>query len=284
MIFMRASMRILLKTSAPWIVLAVTTALSVAFCLPFGKERLNRTTYSPMRNLVVTFAAVETALNAQLDPTASATDASMTPGQGGRPLGFGHASGPTPGIAAHARAPLGGKAGRQRSSRKTALARALAPAPPESPDKHNDAPSPIEGIPMPAAPPPQAAAIPEDYTPDLIRDSFDGELSKFPLDAKTSNGRVVLRLEGLCRWQGHFILKVAVDNQTGADFFVKELSAYDGSAYIALKSYFRLLVEPGRTREGHVLFDAPAGAKVKITLKEDRENGRVMDLPVRYPF
>ena len=68
------------------------------------------------------------------------------------------------------------------------------------------------------------------------------------------------------------------------DFFVKELSVYDGSAFIALKSYFRLLVEPGRTREGHVLFDAHPGAKVKLTLKEDRENGRVMELPVRYPF
>ncbi len=137
---------------------------------------------------------------------------------------------------------------------------------------------------MAATPPRDVAISPADYQPDMIRDAFEAELSKFPLDDKTANAKVLLRLEGLCRWQGHFILKVAVENQTGSDFFVKELSAYDGSAFVTLKSYFRLLVEPGRTRVGYVLFDAAPGEKVKLTLKEDRENGRVLEVPVRYPF
>ncbi|PIR18780.1 MAG: hypothetical protein COV48_05650, partial [Elusimicrobia bacterium CG11_big_fil_rev_8_21_14_0_20_64_6] len=108
--------------------------------------------------------------------------------------------------------------------------------------------------------------------------------SKLLLDAKTTGDKIVLRLEGICRWQGLYIARVAVSNQTGADFFIKELSAYAGPSIITVKSYFRLFVEPGRTRDGHVVFDPAAGAKVKIKLKEDRERGRVIEVPVPYPF
>ncbi|MBI5631623.1 MAG: hypothetical protein HY921_12160 [Elusimicrobia bacterium] len=277
-------MKILLKTSAPWIVLSVTAALCVVFGLSFGKERSTGTTYSSFGSLVSTFAAAQASLDKHLGSNPSAAVAATT---GQEPAGGLTVYDQSPSEVTKTTATAPGarmrRAGRHRSSLKGAPARPPAPAPPDSPDKRNGAPSPIEGIPV-AAPAAEPAVGPIEFTPDLIRDSFDGELSKFPLDLKIANERVSLRLEGLCRWRGHFILKVAVDNQTGGDFFVKELSAYDGSVYVTIKSYFRLLVEPGRTREGHLLFDAPAGAKVKITLKEDRENGRAMELPVRYPF
>lgn len=125
---------------------------------------------------------------------------------------------------------------------------------------------------------------PEDYTADTIRDAFEGCDSKFPLDAKASGTNVTTRLLALCRWQGHYIVKAAVANQSGSDFFIKELNAYDGAELATVKSYFRLLVEPERTREGFVIFDARPGAQVKIALKEDRENGRALQVPVRYPF
>lgn len=174
------------------------------------------------------------------------------------------------------------RSGTSRRSKRVALAaRASAPEPIDSP---RTTPSPIEGVPQPASPTPPAFVPPEDYTADLIRDAFEGCDSKFPLDAKSAAGGVLVRLQGLCRWQGHFIVKVAAGNQSGSDFFIKKLDAYDGTELITVKSYFRLLVEPERTREGFVVFDARPGAQVKIALKEDRENGRALQLPIRYPF
>lgn len=158
------------------------------------------------------------------------------------------------------------------------------PSAPEPTVAVSSAPSPIEGIPEPAAYRPAPQVPLESYSADLIRDAFDAEPSKLLLDAKTTGDKIVLRLEGICRWQGLYIARVAVSNQTGADFFIKELSAYAGPSIITVKSYFRLFVEPGRTRDGHVVFDPAAGAKVKIKLKEDRERGRVIEIPVPYPF
>jgi hypothetical protein len=124
----------------------------------------------------------------------------------------------------------------------------------------------------------------ESYSTDLIREAFEAEASKLFFDGRASGDKVLLRVVGICRWQGRYIARVAITNRTGEDFFIKELSAYAGPDYITLKSYFRLFVEPSRTREGHVVFETKAGAKVKITLKEDRERGRVIDVPVQYPF
>lgn len=144
----------------------------------------------------------------------------------------------------------------------------------------NDVASPIEGL---AVPSPEVHRR-EEVSPDAVRDAFEGDLSRFPLDVQATKDKVTLRLVGVCRWQGHYIVRVAIDNQTDADLFIKELSAYDGSTFVTIKSYFRLFVEAGRSREGHVLFDATPGSKIKLRLKEDREGGRTIEAPVRYPF
>ena len=237
------------------------------FWLPFGGERLNKTTYAPLANVVATFASAQTSLNAHLGG-GSVDEAEPPQADAPSVRSRGDSKGRRPG------------AGRRPAARVPS--QGPHPVHPESPDKRPDVSSPIEGVPQPAAAASREAPI--EFTPDLIRDAFEGEPSKFPLDAKAANDGVLLRLEGLCRWRGHYIIKVAVGNRNSADFFVKELSAYAGGEVATTKSYFRLLVEPGRTREGYVLFDARSGAQVKVVLKEDREGGRALEVPVRYPF
>ncbi|MBI4060994.1 MAG: hypothetical protein HY403_06135 [Elusimicrobia bacterium] len=141
--------------------------------------------------------------------------------------------------------------------------------------------SPLEGVPRQV---PRPAAAELDDSPEALRDAFEADPSKFPLDAKVWADGVHLRLAGLCRLNGRYILKATVTNRSGADFFVKEFGAYNGEDVISVRSHIRLFVEPGRTRDGYLLFTPPAGAQVKIKLKEDREKGRVLEVPVRYPF
>lgn len=276
-------MRTLLRTSTPWLVAAITAALCVSFWLPFGSGAANITTYDPFANVVASFGrpkAPPPAAAASAQETSSARTApwigpsSEQPRQASpRALTRSHSS------RTKRERPIRPPAPTVAVTASTAAAHA---SPPEPIDKRSDAPSPIEGVPQAASRQPVLA--PEDDSSDGIRDAFEGSDSKYPMDTRSAADRVTLRLAGICRWRGHYVVKVAVGNQSGSDFFVRELSAYDGSDYITIKSYFRLLVEPGRSREGFVLFDARSGAQVKLKLKEDRENGRALELPVRYPF
>jgi len=137
-----------------------------------------------------------------------------------------------------------------------------------------------------AAPPPVPAAVkapPE--TADFVAESYENDPAKYPMDRSVSREEIALSLRGLSRQRGRYILKVAIDNGGGEDFFVKEFSLRSGPTTLTAKSFFRLFVEPGRSREGFVVFDAPrSGADVHVVLKEDREKGRVLELPVPYPF
>lgn len=256
-------MRASIKSSAPWIAGGVTVLLCIGFWTPIGQERLGGTAYKRFDNVLVRFMEVA---------PSSAPASGLTPSAPAATVGGG--------------APAGTR-GRSRKAAKPNREKAALPARASRPEPAvavSSAPSPIEGIAQPASPRPAPHTPQDSYSADLIREAFDAEPSKLRLDTKESGERVVLRVAGICRWQGRYIVRVLVTNQTGADFFIKELSAYAGPALITVKSYFRLFVEPGRTRDGHVVFDPASGAKVKISLKEDREKGRVIEVPVPYPF
>jgi hypothetical protein len=118
-----------------------------------------------------------------------------------------------------------------------------------------------------------------------VGEIYENDPAKYSLDASAAQGTIVLRLRGLSRSGGRYILKVSVTNRGGDDFFVREFSLRDGQEVIGSKSLVRLFVEPGRTREGFVVFEKPrTGAAVHVALKEDKEKGRVVELAVPYPF
>ena len=228
---------------------AVTTAvLCFTFWLPVGRPGKILTTYDPI-------AALNSGL-VRLQSPPAAVSVSSAPAQ-------------------HAEAPIPRPRAKHRLAPRlhTPIADLAAPSAPA-----------IEGVPKTGPPAKPEVVSLDSYTFDLIRESYEGELSKYPMDGKASAGSVVLRLAGLCRWDGHYIAKVSVTNGAGSDFFVKELSAYAGTEFITARSFFRLFVEAGRTTEGYIVFDPHAGSEVQITLKEDRENGRPLTLPVHYPF
>lgn len=133
----------------------------------------------------------------------------------------------------------------------------------------------------PAAAPARSAT----ETADFVAESYENDPAKYPMDRSAAQGPIGLNLCGLSRQKNRYILKVVVANRADEDFFVKELSVRDGRTSLTAKSFFRLFVEPGRSREGFVVFDAPhGGADVHVALKEDREKGRVVELSVPYSF
>jgi hypothetical protein len=130
-----------------------------------------------------------------------------------------------------------------------------------------------------------APAKPAAETADYVAESYENDQAKYLMDRSVAQGPTTLSLCGLSRHKGRAFLKVSVTNNGSEDFFVKELSVRDGRTALAAKSFFRLFVEPGRTREGFIVFDVPrAGADVHVALREDREKGRVVELPVPYSF
>lgn len=259
-------MKASIKSSAPWLAAGVTVLLCIGFWLPLGQERLGGTAYQRFDKLLVRF----------MDVGASSAPASGPSPVAGRPAAADSAAPASVERPSHAR--------HTPKRRRVAVSAPTRPSAPEPTVIVSSAASPVEGIPQAAPPTPETDAPLESYSADLIREAFEAEPSKLRLDAKVSADKVILTVAGVCRWQGRYIVRVLVTNQGGSDFFIKELAAYAGPSFITAKSYFRLFVEPGRTRDGHVVFDPASGAKVKITLKEDRENGRVIEVPVPYPF
>ena len=270
-------------TLTPWIAGAMTTALCAGFSMPLGRERDYRTTYSGFAGLSARFApppqapALPDSAHTQAtamppqdippSPPMGAPEAVTEAGRPGRPTRAGRR------LLGHRRRPID-----RRNAATVSVSTSAEPRPDQTPIA---VASPLEGMPETALRP---APVEPDDSPEGLRDAFEADPSKFPLDAKVWADGVFLQLVGLCRVKGRYILKTAVTNRSGADFFVKEFGAYNGEDLISLRSYIRLFVEPGRTREGYVLFAPPSGAEVKIKLKEDRERGRVLEVPVRYPF
>ena len=130
-----------------------------------------------------------------------------------------------------------------------------------------------------------APTVSRPVTFDSVAEDYDNDPSKYPMERNIVQGPITLGLCGLSRSKNPVILKIAVTNQGGEDFFIKELTVRDGQHFLASKFYVRLFVEPGRTREAYITFDRPhAGADVHVALKEDRENGRVVESAVPYSF
>jgi len=261
-------------------------ALCAGFAVPIGRERGYGTTYARFAGLTVRFtppapasgsngpAATAAALETGAPDAVASLAGSATPAGAGARASRSEPSRPSRAGRKHPR-----KAVASLADAGIALSTPTAvPRPDQTPIA---APSPLEGLPQAA---PRPAAAPADDSPEALRDAFEGDPSKFPLDAKTWAEGVFLRLAGLCKVKAGYIVKVSVTNRSGADFFVQELGAYSGEDLVSIRSHIRLFVEPGRTRDGYLVVAPPPGAQVKIKLKEDREKGRVLEVPVRYPF
>lgn len=130
-----------------------------------------------------------------------------------------------------------------------------------------------------------APAAPAGDTLESVGDAYENNQARYALDTSAAAGGITLRLLGVARARDRYILKIAVTNAGSNDFFVRELTLRAGREPLIAKSFLRLFVEPGRTREGYVVFDKPrSDVDVHAALKEDRENGRVLETPVPYPF
>ncbi|MDX6769091.1 MAG: hypothetical protein SF051_06125 [Elusimicrobiota bacterium] len=252
--------------------------LAVAFTMPIGAERLARTQYQRLEGFVGPFEASKS-------PDAPAKGATAG---GGETWGF---------VAQAVRqryTPVEANALLSRVESLTKAqesARNTAERPSRTKAKKNAAEAtPAAVAASTAALKPEAhiqavAAVPAPETADSVGETYENDPAKYSLDASAAQGTVILRLRGLSRAGARYVLKVAVTNRGGDDFFVREFVLRDGQEIIASKSFVRLFVEPGRTREGFVVFEKPRnGAAVHVALKEDREKGRVVELPVPYPF
>lgn len=262
-----------LANSAPALLLASATAiLAAAFVLPVGGERQPRTRYQRLAGFAGTFG---TPRSAESSPASTrgetwglvvqAVRQKYTPVQADALLNR-----------VEAFSTSAEKPARRRGRvniRKPAAPIPTAPV----------AASTAEAEPAAAVAPPATASAVE--TADSVGARYENDLSKYPLDKGAAQGPIALRLRGLSRNSGRCILKVAVTNRGDDDFFIRDFVVRDGRDVLAAKSYVRLFVEPGRTREGFVVFDKPrTGADVHVALKEDREKGQVVELPVPYPF
>lgn len=272
-------MRASLRDNAPALLLVLASAiLAAAFSLPIGAERLAHTPYQHLEGFVGAFegakapeAGLKDAPNGGGETwglVAQAVRQRYTPVQANALLSRVESltkprESPPRASARAARA----KAGRRAVSTVPAAVAASSAAVKLEPQT------------------PVAVAAPVPETADSVGEAYENDPAKYPLDASAAQGSIVLRLRGLSRAGGRCVLKVAVTNKGGDDFFVREFVLRDGQEVLASKSLVRLFVEPGRTREGFVVFGKPRnGAAVHVALKEDRENGWVVELPVPYPF
>jgi len=269
-------MRAFLSAKAPALLLASASAiLLAAFCLPVGSERRARTQYLRLAGFVGTF---ETPQNADSPDKAAASTRGETWGLVAQAVRQRYT--PIQANALLSRVESFSKDTDKPAERRNRVkTRRPAASTPGASVMANTA----TAKPDAAVAPPVAVSAAE--TPDSVSARYENDLSKYPLDKSAAQGPIVLRLQGLSRNDSRCILKVAVTNRSDEDFFVRDLVVRDGRDILVAKSYVRLFVEPGRTREGFVVFDKPrSGADVHIALKEDREKGRVVELPVPYPF
>jgi|CXWL01.1.fsa_nt_gi hypothetical protein len=261
-----------LSEKAPAALLIIASAiLAAVFTLPIGPERRMGTSYQRLEGWVGAFTKLDSTSSALPRPAsdaASAAPASITnalqPSNGER-IGVGRTSGRP---AAHSKA--------ETASTRKSLSKKR--------EKAATAKVAVSSAPVAATPPAVAIAAPVE-TADNVADEYEGNAAKYPLDGEAAREPVTLRLRGVSRATERYILKVAVLNRGREDFFIKELAIRDGQEILETRFFMRLFVEPGRTREGYVVFEKPRnGANIQVALKEDREKGRVLELAVPYPF
>lgn len=266
-------MRASLSDKAPALLLLLASAiLVVAFTVPIGAERRARTEYQRLEGFVGTFT--------QAGPQVSLSTGSAGGGETWGLVAQAVRQKYTP-IEANALLSRVESLNRQPAKEDRARAKPAKAAA----AKHQAAVAASTTAAHAEPPRLPAAAQPPAETFDTVADHFENEPAKYSLDATASDGPIRLRLRGISRTGDRFILKVTVTNHGGEDFFVRDFTLRDGQDVIGSKSFIRLFVEPGRTREGFVVFEKPrAGAAVHVALKEDREKGRVVKMPVPYPF
>ncbi len=125
----------------------------------------------------------------------------------------------------------------------------------------------------------------QQYSAQDIIDAYESDPARYPLDKTVRADGIALALEGLERRERLFVLKIGVANGTDADFFIKDFFVGTDSTVLGSRSFFRILVEPRRVREGYVVFERPQiGTAVKIKLKEDGGKDRVIETRVPYRF
>ena len=127
-------------------------------------------------------------------------------------------------------------------------------------------------------------ALPQYVTEDIIQ-TFEDDLSKYPLKKSETQEGVSLRLIALENLDKMFIVKIAVDNRTGEDFFVKGFEAKAGGLRLEERSLFGVLVEARKNREGYILLAKPKkGARICLELKEDGGKRRAIKIYMDCPL
>ncbi len=272
-------MRASLSDNAPAFLLVLASAiLAVAFSLPIGAERLARTQYQRLEGFVGAFEATQASTSTV---KGSGTTGADTWGLVAQAVRQRYTPIEANALLSRVESLTAPKKFVEKTAAQKARVKPRRVGPPVDPAAVAASSAAVK----PEAPAPPQAATPAPETLDSVGDAYERDPAKYSLNASGAQGTIVLRLRGLSRSDGRCILKVSVTNRGGEDFFVRELALRSGQDVIGSKSFVRLFVEPGRTREGFVVFEKPrTGAAVHVALKEDKEKGRVVELAVPYPF
>ncbi|MFH2201788.1 MAG: hypothetical protein ABIJ96_01600 [Elusimicrobiota bacterium] len=122
-------------------------------------------------------------------------------------------------------------------------------------------------------------------TPDEIRDVFETDLSKFPLNDQVRADGVTLKIGGISRWNKGYIVKVEVTNEASTDFFIKESAVSSATGRLVAPAFPRHFVEKGKRQEGYIAFPRPeTGARLQIEITGEGEKLRTLSAPVKFPF
>lgn len=133
-------------------------------------------------------------------------------------------------------------------------------------------------------------SLPRYITEDLIQ-AFEKDPAKyFPKELKEKGG-IALRLIALENLEDMLVLKLAVENRSSANFFIKGFKASSGSQRLGERSLFKILVEAKTTRRGYVLIQKPKrkgetrmSSGLALALEEEGGKNRVIEIPIPDPF
>lgn len=239
-----------MKQNAALVALGATIALVAVFCMGGGTGPAT-TSYSPMAGKTI-------ASNAPPEPPPQATPVAPPA--------------PKPVVVEKRRRAPAKKRRPQAAPRPAAVA-----PPPSAPAVSTQAATSV------AAPPPPRER--PSLTYDAVADKYENDPSVYSMDRSVRVGDLTLHLEGLECLAEAFVLKVEVQNDSSADFYVKTFVVQVGGKALISRYFFRILVETQRAREGYVVFEKPqAGAAVKIKIEEEGGKGRAVSAAIPYPF
>jgi len=173
----------------------------------------------------------------------------------------------------------GARHGVTLAAARTAIPRKLAPSMKAAPAPSNPAPTKATNI------PPDSWTDLQDFPWQDVEDKYETDASRFALSEEASSGNVSLEFLGIEKRATFYVLKVAINNDSDADFFIDDFKVLNGNVALESRAIFRVLVEAGNAREGYLLFRPPlTGKSVKVVLKEDGGKGRRLALALSLPF